>query len=220
MSIERKMPSIGDKSMEKQEQVQHGATGEKVAGENELKNAGINEEEIDMETADEVQEDGNGNNKDEKLEAANTQIAELQQQKSELERKLMYMVAEYDNAKKRFERELDDANKFAVSKFAKDAVKIYDVLFTAIEHANPEGDKVLYDGVKMTIGEFDTMFERIGMVQIAPQVGERFDHNKHEAISRVPSELEIGAIVQVIRPGYELNGRLLRAAMVVVSSGQ
>ena len=220
MSIERKMPSIGDESMEKQEQVQYGATGEKVASENELKDAGVNEEEIDMETADEVQEDGNGNNKDEKLEAANTQIAELQQQKSELERKLMYMVAEYDNAKKRFERELDDANKFAVSKFAKDAVKIYDVLFTAIEHANPEADKVLYDGVKMTIGEFDTMFERIGMIQIAPQVGERFDHNKHEAISRVPSELEIGAIVQVIRPGYELNGRLLRAAMVVVSSGQ
>ena len=220
MSIERKMPSVGDESMEKQEQGQHGATGEKVAGENELKNAGINEEEIDMETADEVQEDGNGNNKDEKLEAANTQIAELQQQKSELERKLMYMVAEYDNAKKRFERELDDANKFAVSKFAKDAVKIYDVLFTAIEHANPEGDKVLYDGVNMTIGEFDTMFERIGIVKIAPQVGERFDHNKHEAISRVPSELEIGSIVQVIRPGYELNGRLLRAAMVVVSSGQ
>ena len=209
------MPSVGGDNVEKQEQDAQGATGE-----NELKKAGVNEEEIDAEQADEVQaekESGAGN---EELAAAQGKIQELQQQNSELERKLMYMVAEYDNAKKRFERELDDANKFAISKFAKDAVKIYDVLFTAIEHAKPEGDKVLYDGVKMTIGEFDTMFERIGMVQIAPQVGERFDHNKHEAISRVPSELEIGAIVQVIRPGYELNGRLLRAAMVVVNSGQ
>ena len=209
------MPSIGGENVEKQAQTQQGTTGE-----NELKKAGVNEEEIDAEKADEVEGDGEDDSENEELAAAQGKIQELQQQNSELERKLMYMVAEYDNAKKRFERELDDANKFAVSKFAKDAVKIYDVLFTAIEHANPAADKVLYDGVKMTIGEFDTMFERIGMVQIAPQVGERFDHNKHEAISRVPSELEIGAIVQVIRPGYELNGRLLRAAMVVVSSGQ
>ena len=209
------MPSVGGESVEKQEQ-----TSQEATGENELKNAGINEEEIDGEKADDVEGDGEDGSGNEELAAAQGKIQELQQQNSELERKLMYMVAEYDNAKKRFERELDDANKFAISKFAKDAVKIYDVLFTAIEHANPEADKVLYDGVKMTIGEFDTMFERIGMVQIAPQVGERFDHNKHEAISRVPSELEIGAIVQVIRPGYELNGRLLRAAMVVVSSGQ
>lgn len=209
------MPSVGGESVEKQEQPQQGTTGE-----NELKKAGVNEEEIDVENTDEVQAEENGDSGNEELTAARGKIQELQQQNSELERKLMYMVAEYDNAKKRFERELDDANKFAVSKFAKDAVKIYDVLFTAIEHANPEADKVLYDGVKMTIGEFDTMFERIGMVKIAPQVGERFDHNKHEAISRAPSELEIGAIVQVIRPGYELNGRLLRAAMVVVSSGQ
>ena len=213
--MERKMPSVGGENVEKQEQAAQGATGE-----NELKNAGVNEEEIDVKSADEVQKEEESDGANDELAAAQGKIQELQQQNSELERKLMYMVAEYDNAKKRFERELDDANKFAVSKFAKDAVKIYDVLFTAIEHANPEADKVLYDGVKMTIGEFDTMFERIGMVQIAPQVGERFDHNKHEAISRVPSELEIGAIVQVIRPGYELNGRLLRAAMVVVSSGQ
>lgn len=209
------MPSVGGENVDKHEQPQQGATGE-----NELKKAGVNEEEIDAEQADEVQAEENGDGGNEELTAAQGKIQELQQQNSELERKLMYMVAEYDNAKKRFERELDDANKFAVSKFAKDAVRIYDVLFTAIEHANPEADKVLYDGVKMTIGEFDTMFERIGMVKIAPQVGERFDHNKHEAISRVPSELEIGSIVQVIRPGYELNGRLLRAAMVVVSSGQ
>ena len=209
------MPSVGGEKVEQQEQPQQGATGE-----NELKKTDVNEEEIDAEQANEVQAEENGDSGNEELAVAQGKIQELQQQNSELERKLMYMVAEYDNAKKRFERELDDANKFAISKFAKDAVKIYDVLFTAIEHANPEADKVLYDGVNMTIGEFDTMFERIGMVQIAPQVGERFDHNKHEAISRMPSELEIGSIVQVIRPGYELNGRLLRAAMVVVSSGQ
>ena len=116
--------------------------------------------------------------------------------------------------------EIDNANKFAISKFAVDAVNIYDILQTAVQNVEPNDvDKVLYDGVKMTLGEFDKMFERIQINKIEPEIGSVFDHNKHEAISRVQSELETGCIVKVVRPGYELYGRLLRPAMVIVSGG-
>ena len=72
----------------------------------------------------------------------------------------------------------------------------------------------------MTISEFNKMFEKTGMKCINPEVGSTFDHNKHEAISRIESDIEIGSIVKVIRVGYEIYGRLLRPAMVVVSSGK
>ena len=147
-----------------------------------------------------------------------SEIDKLRQENKELERKLMYVVAEYENLKKRSQKEIEDAQKYAIKKLIEDAIKVYDVLMTAIDNTNPETtDKSLYDGVKMTIGDFDKMFEKSGIVKINPAVGDRFDHNKHEAISRVPnSEVGMGNIVQVVRCGYELYGRLLRPAMVVV----
>ena len=81
-------------------------------------------------------------------------------------------------------------------------------------------DKAFYDGVRMTIGEFNSLFTKLNIEKIDPKEGEMFDHNLHEAISRVPSELDVGAIVKVIRCGYSLHGRLLRPAMVVVSAGK
>lgn len=152
------------------------------------------------------------------LKTEPSEIEKLQQENKELERKLMYVVAEYENLKKRSQKEIEDAQKYAIKKLIEDAIKVYDVLMTAIDNTNPDTtDKALYDGVKMTIGDFDKMFERSGIVKINPAVGDRFDHNKHEAISRVPnSEVGMGNIVQVVRCGYELYGRLLRPAMVVV----
>ena len=147
-----------------------------------------------------------------------SEIDKLKQENKELERKLMYVVAEYENLKKRSQKDVEDAQKYAIKKLIEDAIKVYDVLMTAIDNTNPETtDKSLYDGVKMTIGDFDKMFEKSGIVKINPAVGDKFDHNKHEAISRVPnSDVGMGNIVQVVRCGYELYGRLLRPAMVVV----
>ena len=148
-------------------------------------------------------------------------ITKLQQKNAELEKKLMYLAAEYDNLRKRSQSEIEDARKFAISKFAGDVVKIYDVLLTALDNVDTKNtDKTLYEGIKMTTGEFEKAFEKIGVIKINPKEGEMFDHNKHEAIARVQSDLPIGAITKVIRAGYELNGRLLRATMVIVSAGK
>ena len=115
----------------------------------------------------------------------------------------------------------DDANKFAIAKFSTDLVKIYDVLITAIENTSKEkNEKMFYDGVKMTLSDFNSMFEKLQIKQISPEVGEKFDHNQHEAISRIPSDIEIGCIVKTVRVGYKLHERLLRPAMVVVSCGK
>lgn len=172
-----------------------------------------NETEDSMEKIEQT-EDATKNEGDSKI------IEDLKLKNEELEKKLLYLAAEYENSKKRSKIEIDNANKFAISKFAVDAVNIYDILQTAVQNVEPNDvDKVLYDGVKMTLGEFDKMFERIQINKIEPEVGNVFDHNKHEAISRVQSELEAGCIVKVVRPGYELYGRLLRPAMVIVSGG-
>jgi len=173
--------------------------------------------------------------KEEKLEEVNeneestanigdlkNQIDELIQKNKTLEEKLLYVAAELQNTKRRSSIEIDNANKFAINKFAIDAVAIYDILQTALENTNNKDniDKSLYDGIKMTINEFDKMFERMQIKKINPEIGSVFDHNKQQAISRVPNELENGCIVQVVRVGYEIYDRLLRPAMVVVSSGK
>ncbi len=155
------------------------------------------------------------------LEVKQSLIDKLKKENDELERKLMYLVAEYENSKKRNKIEIENTNKFAITKFAIEAVNVYDVLETALLNIDPEKtDKTLADGVKMTINEFEKMFEKININKIVPEINTPFDHNKHEAISRIQSKFEIGNIVKVVRNGYELYGRLLRPAMVIVSGGE
>ncbi len=149
------------------------------------------------------------------------EIKKIQEKNQELERKLMYVVAEYDNIKKRSEKELENANKFAITKFAIDFVKIYDTVLTAVETTQKDkNDENFYNGIQMTINDFNSIFEKLQIVRVNPKEGEKFDHNKHEAISKATSDLDIGCIVKTIRCGYEIYGRLLRPAMVVVSSGK
>jgi molecular chaperone GrpE len=148
-------------------------------------------------------------------------IEELTEKNKNLEEKLLYLAAELQNTKKRNAIDLENANKFAINKFAIDAIGIFDILQTAFMNVNQENtDQVLYNGLKATIDEFKKMFNRTQISVIKPEIGSVFDHNKHEAISRVKSELEAGCIVEVVRDGYELYGRLLRPAMVVVSGGE
>lgn len=148
-------------------------------------------------------------------------IEELQKQNAELERKLIYTASEYENSKRRNAKDIEDTRKFAISKFAKDIVGLFDILQKAMENVDEKNtDPTLFEGVRMTMVEFERAFESMQIKKIEPEVGSVFDHGKQEAISRVSSDLEAGAVVQVIRCGYELYDRLLRPAMVVVSGGK
>ena len=212
MTFEKKMPTMGG----------IGATSEKR---NDDKKSNVEAPNDDIGAIKKVEENEKAKsaNKDKEStkDIAEDKVVELQKQNAELERKLVYIASEYENSKRRNAKDLEDTRKFAISKFAKDVVGLFDILQKAIENVDEKNtDKTLFDGVKMTISEFERAFESMQITKIEPEIGSVFNHNQQEAISRVSSELEAGSIVQVIRCGYELYGRLLRPAMVVVSGGK
>jgi molecular chaperone GrpE len=153
------------------------------------------------------------------------EVEHLKKENQDLKEKFLRLAAEMENTKRRMNKELEDANKFAVSSFAKSMIEINDILETALSHVVEESVKEnkafedLFNGLKMSVAEMKVKFEKFGIEQINP-INQKFDHNLHEAVSRVPHEAEIGTVINVLRNGYSINGRLLRAAMVIVSMGK
>jgi len=144
---------------------------------------------------------------------------EVQQLKDQLIRTL----AELDNTRKRAERDLAQARKFAITDFARDLLSAADNLRRALESAPEDRDELditvknLVIGVEMTEKELLGVFEKHGIRKIDP-LGDKFDYNLHQAMFEVPdANTEPGTVVQVMQPGYVLQDRLLRAAMVGVS---
>lgn len=149
-------------------------------------------------------------------EAADDEVAKLKDQ-------LMRTLAELENTRKRAEREIAQARKFAITDFARDLLSASDNLRRALESAPEDRDaldvtlKNLVIGVEMTEKELLGVFEKHGIRKIDP-LGEKFDYNLHQAMFEVPDpNNEPGTVVQVMQPGYVLQDRLLRAAMVGVS---
>jgi molecular chaperone GrpE len=121
------------------------------------------------------------------------------------------------------EREANDARAYAIQKFARDLLGVADNLSRAMA-AQPAdtGDSAVKNfvvGVEMTEKELQGAFERNGLKKIEPAKGEKFDPHKHQAMMEQPgSDVAPGGVIQVLQPGYELLGRLVRPAMVVVAA--
>ena len=136
----------------------------------------------------------------------------------------MRALAEAENIRKRSERSQADATKFAVSGFAKDLLEVADNLRRAIEavpeeRAEDELVKNLIFGIEATQSVMLKTFEKHGIKKIAPEEG-KFDPNFHEVMFEADMpDKRPGEIIQLIEPGYTLNGRLLRAARVGVAKG-
>lgn len=142
-----------------------------------------------------------------------------------LKDRLLRTMAEMENLRKRAEREKQDASKYAVTAFARDLLNVSDNLRRALESLpeGPEGGfgegavKAFVDGIEMTERELLRAFEKAGIRKIEP-MGEKFDHNFHEAMFEVPmADQPAGTIIQVVQAGYVLHDRLLRPARVGVS---
>ncbi len=144
--------------------------------------------------------------------------AELQAAKEQV---LRY-AAEIENVKRRAEREANDARAYAITKFARDLLGVADIFDRALAAAPADADGAVKNfvvGVEMTSKELQGAFERNGVTRIAPAKGEKFDPHKHQAMMEQPGEdVEPGGVIQVLQPGYELLGRLVRPAMVVVAA--
>jgi molecular chaperone GrpE len=151
-------------------------------------------------------------------------LAVLEAELGDTKDRLLRALAETENARRRFQREREDTQKYAISSFAKDLLSAVDNLRRALD-AVPEGEisdprtKSLLDGVAATERELLAAFERHGLRRIDPK-GEAFDHNFHQAIFEAERpDTPAGTVVEVLQPGYVLHDRLLRPAMVGVAKG-
>jgi molecular chaperone GrpE len=152
------------------------------------------------------------------------EIEQLKTDKEELHNKLIRVIADTDNFKKRSEKQNEESVKYSISSITKDLLIVLDNLDRA-ENSIPkqaiEENKALENfviGVRMTKKEFLNILLKHGVVEIKPKIGDVFDHNLHQAVIHVDSaEVESGKIVEVMQTGYKIFDRLLRASMVSVA---
>ena len=153
------------------------------------------------------------------VEALRQEIENLQQQLDENTDKMLRVQAEMDNLHKRTRRDIENAHKFALDKFVRELLPVIDSMELGINASdNASGDvESLREGMDLTLKKFLDTLEKFGVSAIAPQ-GDRFNPEKHEAVSMQDAEgMESGTVVTVMQKGYELNGRLVRPAMVIVA---
>lgn len=119
--------------------------------------------------------------------------------------------AEIENIKKRFRKQLSEAESKTVDQIAKDLLEVIDNLYKAREHG--------IEGAEGTLVSLEKTFEKYGIKHISPQSGEKFDPEVHEALATAPSpDHIINQIIEVIQLGYHRDGKLIRPAKVIVCS--
>jgi len=150
-------------------------------------------------------------------------IQHLEAENLSLKDKALRALAEVENIRRRGEKERADANKYAISKFAKDLLSVADNLQRALDALPPqeEGQDAiqsgLLQGIKATQSELFKTFSQNGIEKLTP-LGEKFDPNFHQAMVEIADEQHpAGTVVQVMQDGYMLQDRLLRAALVGVA---
>jgi molecular chaperone GrpE len=127
-------------------------------------------------------------------------------------------VAELDNYRKRTEREIDHARKFAVERFAQDLVPVGDALEAGVTAGAANPGPALLEGAQATLRQLQKAFEKAGIKVIDPAAGQPFDPAWHEAmVAQESRDQPANTVLAVIQKGYSLNGRLLRPARVIVS---
>ena len=129
----------------------------------------------------------------------------------------MRAVAELDNYRKRTEREIDSARKFAIERFAQELLTVGDALEAGIRAGAATPGPALLEGAQATLKELNRAFDKAGIKVIDP-AGQPFDPNWHEAmVAQESRDVPANTVLTVIQKGYSLNGRLLRPARVIVS---
>ena len=189
-----------------------------------------NEIEPDAEAAGEatIREDGTEFQDDDTIEIdePENREEELELKISELKDQLLRAVADSENIRKRSEREKEQTRRFGIANFAKDLLSIADNLGRALDAA-PKNEDIKDDaiknfviGIQMTEQELQKAFDNNNIRKIDP-IGEKFDYNFHQAMFEVEeTDQEPGVVVQVLQPGYAIDDRILRPAMVGVSKAK
>ena len=163
---------------------------------------------------------------DSEVTAEQARIAELeaqleaaQQASLEERERAVRAVAEMENLRRRAAQDVEKAHKFALEKFADELLPVLDNLERAIELADKESEalKPMIEGVELTLKSMQSSVAKFGLVALDPQ-NQPFDPNAHQAMSMIENaELAPNTVIAVMQKGYELNGRVIRPAMVMVS---
>jgi molecular chaperone GrpE len=142
-------------------------------------------------------------------------IAELEAALEEAKASVLYVKAEGENIRRRAMDDIDKARKFALEKFSNELLAVKDSLDAAllIEAADVKSYK---DGVELTAKQLSSVFDKFNIAEINP-AGEKFDPNKHQAISMLENSGEPNTVTHVLQKGYTLNDRVLRPALVMVA---
>ena len=182
---------------------------------------GTVEEETSQEEPVDLQNDEEG-----EVNEPSKSLDELEAKISELKDQLLRTVADSENLRKRLEREKEQTRKFGIANFAKDLLSIADNLGRALDAAPTKEDvedqalENLVLGIQMTEQELQKAFENNNVRKIDP-LGEKFDYNFHQAMFEVEeTDKEPGIVVQVLQPGYAIDDRILRPAMVGVAAAK
>jgi len=125
-------------------------------------------------------------------------------------------LADTDNARKRAQAEIAQARKYAIERMVEDLLPVVDSLEAALAAEGADADS-LRSGVELTLKLLRSAFERTDVTEISPSVGERFDPYRHQAMAAVESEAAPNTVVAVMKKGYALHDRVLRAALVTVA---
>lgn len=144
------------------------------------------------------------------LDAANEEIEDLTE-------RLQSKQADFQNYKQRAKRRQEDIRERATEDLVERLLDVRDNLDRALDE---DGDvDSLREGVKLTRKEFDRVLDAEGVSEIAPEPGEDVDAQRHEVMMTVDSDQPEGTVADVYRSGYEMGGKVLRAAQVTVSDG-
>ncbi len=155
-------------------------------------------------------------------DSQNEEIARLSEEVASLRDQVLRERAENENLRKRQEREISNIHKFSNERIIKELLPVLDSLVLGLQAAKDNADKPdamqqFVEGTEMILNILSKNLKKHGVEDIDP-IGEKFNPDLHEAVTMMPSpEHENGTIIHVAQKGYTLNGRVLRAAQVVVA---
>lgn len=152
------------------------------------------------------------------LDTLRQALAQAEQKANEHYEHLLRTRAELENLHRRSERDVANAHKYAVEKFALELLPVRDSLKLGLAAAGDAGPGVakLREGVELTLKMLTAAMEKFGITELNPE-GDKFNPELHQAMAVLPSDAEPNTVLTVHQHGYRLHDRLIRPAMVVVA---
>ena len=191
---------------------------EKGAEEKGAEEEGSEEEGPQEEIADEDASEAESEEEPPTVESLSAELAEAETRVAEFKDQALRAKADVENMRRRAARDVENAHKYALERMTGELLPVLDSLEKAVESAAAAKDAgAIGEGVELSLKMFLTVLRKVGIEQLDP-LGEPFDPQFHEALAMVENpDSEPNSVMEVIQRGYSLNGRLVRAAKVVVA---